>query len=211
MEPCDIHTLSLFSQIQWRPGIGDPTIVGWLTVIAYLATFLLSVACAKKLSYRESESAAVQSKLWWLIALAMLLLGINKQLDFQTLLTEIGKVLAKRQGWYEQRRIVQALFIMGIGCGGFFSLMIVWRSCLKIWKENCLAIIGLTFLICFVVVRAASFHHMDLFLGSYISGFKINWILELGGIALIMSSAIFHLKRKSTYRQQVTMQKAYFL
>ena len=183
------------SQIHWRPGIGDPTIAGWLTVAAYFAAFLLSVIYIKQIgSETMTGRTVVQYRLWWFIALAMLLMGINKQLDLQTLLTEVGKILSKRQGWYEQRRIVQIIFIAGVGCGGLFSLMLVWQSCKNLWKENWLTIVGLIFLVCFVVMRATSFHHMDLFLGSYISGFKINWFFELGGISFILASAIKTIK-----------------
>jgi len=42
---------------------------------------------------------------------AFLALGINKQLDLQTALTEAGRVLARYQGWYEQRQFVQLVVI----------------------------------------------------------------------------------------------------
>jgi hypothetical protein len=48
---------------------------------------------------------------WRSIALAFLVLGLNKQLDLQTALTEAGRVLANVQGWYDQRQIVQVAFI----------------------------------------------------------------------------------------------------
>ncbi len=200
------------SQIHWRPGIGDPTIAGWLTVAAYFAAFLLSVIYIKQIgSETMTGRTAVQYRLWWFIALAMLLMGINKQLDLQTLLTEVGKILSKRQGWYEQRRIVQLIFIAGVGCGGLFSLMLVWQSCKNLWKENWLTIVGLIFLVCFVVMRATSFHHMDLFLGNYISSFKINWLLEIAGITCVFASAGNHLRLKSKAQQQITTQKDIFL
>jgi hypothetical protein len=41
-------------------------------------------------------------------------LGINKQLDLQTALTELGRVLALSQGWYEQRQVVQFWFIAAL-------------------------------------------------------------------------------------------------
>jgi hypothetical protein len=43
-------------------------------------------------------------------------LGINKQLDLQTALTEFGRVLADNQGWYDKRQVVQVWFIWrGLG------------------------------------------------------------------------------------------------
>jgi hypothetical protein len=205
LETTDIHTLSLISQINWRPGIGDPTIVGWLTAIAYFVTFLFSVVCARRLAgINLLEKVAVQQKLWWFISVALLLLGINKQLDIQTLITEVGKVLAKRQGWYEQRRTVQMWFIAGVVFSGAFSLILVWRTLQNVWKENGLTLFGMVFLVSFIVIRATSFHGVDRILGLEFSGFKMNWILELGGIICIWFSTILLLKK--TARKSVCIE-----
>jgi hypothetical protein len=47
--------------------------------------------------------------------------------------------------------------------------------------------VGLGFLMTFVAVRAASFHHVDQWLRHGVV--RLNWALELGGIALIAFSA----------------------
>src|SRR4051812_28194527 len=78
---------------RWRPGIGDPTFIGWFTVFAYLgAAYLCWRAAANSLTGQKV-------RLFW-IALAgtLLALGINKQLDLQTELTFIGKDFAKATG-----------------------------------------------------------------------------------------------------------------
>ena len=46
------------------------------------------------------------------------------------------------------------------------------------------------FLLTFIVVRAISFHHFDLFLKARVGGLKMNWVLELGGIALVALAAL---------------------
>jgi hypothetical protein len=196
MTPNSSHIASPLSQIDWTPGIGDPTIVGWLTVLAYFVAFLFSVACAKQMGREMSNrDIAAERNLWWFIALALLLLGINKQLDLQTLLMEAGRMLARHEGWYEQRRRVQGVFIAGITCGGFFSLLIVWRTFRTVWQNNWLTILGVIFLIGFVIVRAASFHHMDFVLDLHIAGIKISWIPELTGIFCILISSMMNLRR----------------
>ena len=53
-----------------------------------------------------------------------------------------------------------------------------------------LAFIGLFFLLTFVVIRAASFHHFDAMLGYEILGARMNWVLELTGIYLIVVAAL---------------------
>lgn len=200
------------AQTHWRPGIGDPTIAGWLTVAAYFVAFLFSVACARRSAgINLPERAAVQQKLWWFIAVALLLLGINKQLDIQTLITEVGKVMAKRQEWYEQRRIVQSWFITGVTITGLFSLIIVWRTFRNVWKENWLALTGMVFLVSFIIIRATSFHGVDRLLGFSLAGLKINWILELSGIMCIWISAVINLMRSPNERQCDTKRRINFL
>lgn len=56
-----------------------------------------------------------EQKLWLLIALMFIFLGINKQLDLQSALTEAGRILAIKQGWYAARRIV---VVYRRRCGG---------------------------------------------------------------------------------------------
>lgn len=195
LEPIDIHETSQLVQIHWSPGIGDPTFVGWLTVVMYFVAFLFCVACAKRSGIKPSTgNSNAQSTFWWCIALALLLLGINKQLDFQTLITEAGRMFATRQGWYEHRKSVQVVFIAGIICCSLYVFIMTWMAHPKIWEENWLTLVGLIFLVSFIFIRAISFHKIDMFLGLKLSEFKMNWLLELGGIVCIWMSAAIKLK-----------------
>jgi hypothetical protein len=49
----------------------------------------------------------------------LFLLGVNKQLDLQTLLGDVGRSVSTAQGWYDKRRAVQAVFVLvfAIICG----------------------------------------------------------------------------------------------
>ena len=165
---------------RWRPGIGDPTVMGWLTVIGYLAAaFLCWRAAMKGMNGRKVKW------FWTGLAALLLFLGINKQLDLQTAFTFIAKDFAKATGWYENRRIVQAIFVVVVALGGMLmtaALFWFYRGELRrLWP----ALAGLAFLGCFIVLRAASFHYFDQFLKSGPGGFQMNWVLELGGIAAI--------------------------
>jgi hypothetical protein len=92
----------------WRPGIGDPTFMGWFTILAHFA-------------------AATIVSLFW-----------NMRREFKS----IG-----------------------------------------------LALVGAVFIIAFIVIRAASFHHVDEWLGWTFLGLEMNWVLELGGIACVATCA----------------------
>jgi hypothetical protein len=182
--------LALLAEIaegRWRPGIGDPTVLGWVTVAAYLVAAL---GCALA-AWREPlldgtrRPRARPSRFWLALAVLMLALGINKQLDLQSLATQIGRDLIQAWGLYSERRELQFGFILVVAsiCAGALAAFF-WaaRSTLKTrWP----AIAGMLFILGFVVIRAASFHHIDAFLAARLGGVKWNWILELGGIAVV--------------------------
>lgn len=173
----------------WRPGIGDPSLMGWLTVGAYLAAAWLCLRAYR--SARARGPAARSLALGWAFLCAgMALLGINKQLDLQSLITVIGRKVALEQGWYERRHIVQVWFIGGLGVvasGGALGLGLLLRRHLR---EFWLALLGGCFIALFVFVRATSFHSVDVFLRTPLAGVRANWLLELGGITCVALAAL---------------------
>lgn len=178
---------------QWSPGLGDNTWVGWLTVVVYLVAGLAAARAARAVP--DSAVGARRERLfWWIAAVTLLALAVNKQADLQTLLTMIARCHAQLSGWYNDRRIVQVAFIEVIAGAGVLSLAVlalILRGILgRVWP----ALLGLGFVCVFVVVRAASFHHVDIFLGSSIGGIKMNWLLELPGPTLV---ALVALRRRS--------------
>jgi hypothetical protein len=135
-------------------------------------------------------------RLWFGLAALLTLLGFNKQLDLQTWFTLALKSAAQAQGWYEERRVFQALFICAMiffGIAGLATLCFLIRKSLR---ETSAALVGSVFLTCFVVIRAASFHHVDQMIGLSIGGFKLNWVIELGGIICIGQAAWKNWRRK---------------
>lgn len=180
----------------WSPTIGDPTAYGWLTVAAY---FYASWLCWR--DWRASEAppgaggvtilrSRAQRRFWLTLALILLALGINKQLDLQSLFTAVGREVAIRQGWYGERRGVQREFIAGVallGLAGGIALPLMAR---RAGGWAMMAAAGLVALIAFVVIRAASFHEIDAIIHSGWAGVKVNHVMELGGIAIIAAAAL---------------------
>ncbi len=174
----------------WSPTIGDPTLMGWVTVVSYVAASVL----AALVFYRK----AGRQRIFWLGLLALLLvLAINKQLDLQSALTAAARCIAKAQGWYAERQSVQIKFIFSIiGTSLLAALLLAWamrRELVDIW----LALIGIAFLLAFIAIRAAGLHHFDQFIGYKIGSIHMNWILEIGGIAMIAVNALYLLLRRS--------------
>jgi hypothetical protein len=177
----------------WSPRIGDPTPIGWITVLAYLATSALTA--------RAGAKSHGRSRFFW-ISLSILMLGlaVNKQLDLQSALTAAGRCLAKAQGWYEDRRAAQVGLIVTVAfAGAMLTLAGTWAMRRQL-GETWLALLGLGTLLTFIAIRAASFHHFDRFIGHEVGGVRMNWILELGGIGLIAANAARRLRRPTSRR-----------
>ena len=177
----------------WTPGIGDPSIGGWITVVFY---FLAMVSC-----WATSRNPEIKERrVWAAISILFLGLGINKQLDLQSALTEFGRVLAVEQGWYGQRQSVQLEFIIlvAIICvSAIVTLLILARHApFPTW----VALLGATLVIAFVLIRAASFHHIDRFIGTTVLGFRWNWILEMGGISVVFFASRWRLHYSRSHR-----------
>ena len=170
----------------WRPGIGDPTVMGWVTVAAYFGAAFL---CLRELIAVRREQGGREKTVFWAALTALLvLLGFNKQLDLQTLLTLTGRRIAIAQGWYENRRILQFFFVIVVGIGGALSVWIMRRLVRK-QADLRLPLLGFVVLLVFIVVRAASFHHIDQLINFRFAGVRMNWVLELSAIALVSVGA----------------------
>jgi hypothetical protein len=175
----------------WSPGIGDPTFAGWLTVALY--------AVAAWQCYRATRPSSVlprsERMLWLTVALGLLALGINKQLDLQSAFTEIGRIAAHQQGWYERRHEVQRQFTIAVAAAAAASVLLLAGFARRAPLPTMLALVGSILLLAFVVIRAASFHHVDLLLADAVFGLKLNWVLEIGGILIILLGACWRMRR----------------
>lgn len=161
----------------------DAGTLPWLAVVSYLVGAVLCVR-------QRGLSATAHERLFWVLAaLIMLALGINKQLDLQTALTAWGRQLARDGGWFEQRRAVQSMFVKTVvvvaGVAGVGLAWLVRGMRARVW----VVLAGLMLLGLFVVIRAASFHHIDRIMGLPVLGWKLHVVLELIGISVVVAGA----------------------
>ena len=175
---------------RWSPGIGDPTPLGWFTVMAYLGAAWLCLRARRAAAAERANGAAHASDTFWTAgALGLFGLGVNKQLDLQTALTELARVVAKEQGWYEGRRTVQLAFIAVVLLAALAGVFLAVRVARRDLRRLRLAIVGAAGLAAFVAIRASSFHHVDILLREDLLGLRWNGWLELGGIGCVALSA----------------------
>lgn len=180
----------------WQPGIGDPSFMGWFTVFFY---FVTAIACGRAfhIVWRSQRSRAnIRIALIWSgLTLLLILLGINKQLDLQSWVTQVGREIALRDGWYENRKVIQVLFVKTIAISGILVIALVFWLAHGHLRRILLALIGTALLMTFILIRASSFHKVDILIKTTVIGVKMNWLLELGSISIIFLSAILDIRK----------------
>ena len=177
----------------WSPKIGDPSLVGWLTVFLY---YYAAGVCFLNLFTQRVQQHRQDWFFWGIICLSMVVLGLIKQFNLLSAVDEILRMISRSGGWYEQRRIVQA-WAMIIAAIGMFALLFAVVRGLKIQFKayHIVSLFGFAYLLLFVILRGISLHQFDTFRSYEIFGAQVNWIVELSGIFWVSFSSF--LKRTS--------------
>ena len=166
-------------------GVGDLTILGWGVFLAYFGVAALCYRAAA-VCWRDQQ-ARKSCRAWVAIAVVLVLLGINKQLDLHVWLNVFGRRLAEAEGWYRNRGIAQVVFFGGVAA----AVVTVYLMLIGLGRGNLRplagALLGVGALAAFLLIRAISFDVVDL--RTFIGGFKLHEILEVLGILLIGVSA----------------------
>jgi hypothetical protein len=165
----------------WRFQCDNPTILGW-SVVAFYGIAALSCAVAAK----RSGSPGI----WWLLALSLTFLGVNKQLNLQTMMIVVMRHVAGAGGWWDHRRAAQLVFALVFGLG--VGLMLLWLASRHrdFFQTNRQAFWGMIILGIFVALRAATINHTDEFLRINLGDEHWAWILEISGSVLIGIGAV---------------------
>jgi hypothetical protein len=199
----------------WSPGIGDPTPMGWLTVVLYFWTSYVCFKCAhtEKMGpprpffqtvssvYRvvrkhwpNPPRPARRAAIWLLISGLYFCLGVNKQLDLQSAITETGRIIARAGGWYDVRGYLQVGFIVAVILCSMISAFLLLAFVRREKDYFVIPLAGVIATLCFVLIRATSFHDMDVFIRQEILGIRTNWFFEIGGISLVIFGATLRLR-----------------
>ena len=170
----------------WHIGVNDPTVLGWIATIEYFWVCLLCMQASRFTGLSERRITTA----WGIVAILILFLGVNKQLDLQTLLKIASKRIVVSWGWYEERRSLEIIFLIVFATAllSFFS----YFGCKSgaFFRQNPLMLVGSLLLLLFVLVRACSAEHVDTLFGVNLYRPKWRWLLELGGLACIGLAAV---------------------
>lgn len=182
----------------WRYAIAGADAADWVTVVAYLATAFLAGRAAD----HAWLGRQARDRTFWRIAAALLcFLGLNELLDLQALLTDLGRAHAKAYGWYGMHRQVQYVFVIALGAVALVAgLAMLWLTRNAPGSVR-LALAGLVFIGLFVLLRAASFHHLDDLLGRGMADVTWGTLQEVLGIAIVAVAAYLYCRRKYVRRR----------
>ena len=181
---------------RWQPGIGDPDMMGWIMVGAYLVAALCAAAVWRGATF-PPVTAGRERAFWAVIAGLLVLLAVNKQLDLQSALTAAGRCLAQAQGWYEARRGAQLIFVLALVVGMASVAVIALRALRGTWRRTGGALIGLACVSGFVLIRAMGVFHVETLISERQGWVWINHALELAGPVLIAATAVAQLAARA--------------
>jgi hypothetical protein len=171
--------------IAWTKTAGDPTLLGWATTVGYALAAVLCLRAARVRKY----TGAGESAAWRASAGVLVFLGVNKQLDFQTLLIAIGRTAAWAEGWFDDRRIVQKLFVGALALA--LMGLVLWAMSRHgfFLRNHRLAAIGLGLVLIYALLRAAEIDHLELGASSKPADQPWLWIIEVAGVTLCILGA----------------------
>ena len=190
-----IEILSVVEHGHCRPGIGDPTVLGWVTTAAFFIATGLCGAYALRMGKRLPRPTDFNRHraFWWGLTAFMLLMSINKQLDIQVLILQVARQISLEQGWSTERTMVRKWLVVGSALFGL--ILIVWLVWMfrRVWRRYALALLGIALLGFFVLIRASGGHVT--ILGHHPGYFPLFRVIEVGGIVCVGAAALIELRR----------------
>lgn len=163
--------------------MGDNSFLAWLICITYLYLAIVLLKFDKsRLSSRESNFLILNAGL-------LLLLGLNKQLDLQTILIDQFKYYAHQFGVYGYKIILKRTFVIIVLATAMLATMLVVKHAKALGKKYIPLIVGWCLIILFIALRVFYFEHhafqTALSIWHYQEYFQC---IELLGLSLIYKS-----------------------
>ncbi len=166
-------------------GVLDLSPHGLLITLGYLVAAVLYLR-------RGTSPAATPlgrrlSRFFRVLAVVLLALGINKQLDGQLWLTAAARQVALAQGWYPNRfyaHLVFVLLLLVATTGGALAAVWFLRDALPAVVPT---VLGLGAVLVYAMLRAASYDLTDLMVR--VGGTNASWVLEGAGVGLLLVGA----------------------
>lgn len=166
---------------------GHLTTLGWTMLALYLVAALLAFRTAAVFS---SGNSVAMGRAWICLGAFLTALGLNKQIDLQTLVIELGRYVTFREHLFAYRLELYVIFFLGfmLAIMAFIAVvMLRFSTELRTFaRQFPLAIGGCSLICAYIIIRATSIDNVDLMLRFNLAQIPFLWLLEAGGLLLIM-------------------------
>ena len=188
--------LLVFNIGHWQPKIGDPSFIGWLTVVSYYLCAALAIVCVVK---DRSRMDRTDRRFRIAMTALVMILGLSKHFNLPAAVTEIGRIVAHRINGYESRRWLQVAMLLLVASG--VILLIRWSASRmafrRIWQRYAPEMICLFYLGILFILRAISLHQAGRLLAADVFGVRLNWIVELAGVYSLVFILLTRILRRT--------------
>jgi len=187
-----MNFFKFFSQVLWRPGIGDNNWWGWSAVVLYYGTALLAAllawrACRKPVAPQEKRD----TRFFVLLALLFFGLGVIRQFGLLRWFTQLGRTIAWQHEWYMARTLPQQQLIQVIFYGtALLIILLLWLNRQRLLRRGPL-VLGVATLLGYLGIRTVSLHSLDyLFAYRRVEGIPLGVAFELGSLLFISAALV---------------------
>jgi hypothetical protein len=101
---------------------------------------------------------------WYLTAAILGAIAVGRATGFTQLVTQLGRTEARRAGWYETRRGLQAVFVCAVAVTWTVAVFIAIMRVPERRRRFLPPALAAFTIVCFAVVRLASLHYVDVVL-----------------------------------------------
>lgn len=172
----------------WMDIWGDPLLSGTIFMVSYGVTAFLIFRAAREAEVRER-------RYWRFCGFIFIFQSVNTNLDLHAMVWTTGRCLAHTQGWYDTRREIQYLMLIGIAILIALILLIVLFIFYRNIIRNIFLTLGVVIALGFTMAKGISYHDFAQFYSRQIGPFYIADYIEFSGVSIAFLAAWIRLRQ----------------
>lgn len=147
---------------------------------------------------REWQAPASRryASLLFLLTIVLWMIGLQHASGGFSGITNAARELSRTEGWYQDRRDLQAEVIRAIPLAGLAAAAGLLWWIRRVWRRYLPVLITLLFLVCFSAIQAVSFHDMDALMRTHYGGITVQTWANLLGLLLTIVAVVPFLGKK---------------
>jgi len=162
----------------------------WLRVLAYVVAAGIAFLAGQRELTARVRRPELWPTFWFLTGATLCVMALGRLGNVAEFVSDFGRRQARAEGWYEDRRFLQALAVGAVGFVWFSVVTVaIWRVPER--RRRYLPMFVAVFsLLVFAAVRLVSLHHVDTILYRRpVVGVKIAALVELAGVVAGIAAA----------------------